>query len=169
MRYTGPVEKPVKQRWIATTGKVDFDGKELTYVPVPVDAKSPTAGTLGGIAKSNLVFEDGAITFETKLEEPYSAVQLLLNSELPVWGLVGLNIQGAPYGIQVWRDGAFHRLAFAGTLGDVALNSWLKVHVKVAGSTIRLEVDDVPLCAANFEVSRSPVAFFMQGQKPIKI
>lgn len=159
------------QTWIATLGPVRFDAGELQYVPsvVPPGPPTPTQGPTTGVAKSNIFFEDGEISFEVLLQNQHSICQLILNADTPNWLLVGFNTSGAPYGIQTFRNNGFELLSTAGTTPDFSLGTWIPARVNVSGSTLNLSVRDVPLCTANIEVSRSALAFLFQGPDPIKV
>lgn len=154
--------------WVSLMGKVEVAEDQIKYVPVPI-TDGPNAGqTSVALVKSNLEFESGEISYEAFLSDPKSACQVIFNHGLQPEIFAGVRVASAPYGIALFRNSKWEFLAGAG-FGDLPINEWIAVRVRVLGSTIDLYINDVKVCSALQNVSKSQVALFLQSPAEIVV
>jgi hypothetical protein len=78
--------------WVPLLGHAIIEGSEIRFRGDP-----NTAQPMGGMGpavllKSDIMFQSGEVTFETKLEAPEDKVQLVLNTGQTEEIFIGLNI-----------------------------------------------------------------------------
>jgi hypothetical protein len=103
------------------------------------------------------------------LVNPNSACQIGINQGLQYEVFAGLNVAGAPYGVASFTNNKWEMLASAGFGNQLPTNQWISVKVRVLGSKIDLYVNEVKVCSALYNVSKSPVSVFLQGPEEILV
>lgn len=183
-------EEPMKQSWVSIYGNVDVVEGIITHVPIaasegPNETPAPDNAAMQpshSIVRSNLEFEQGAITWEAKLGESSARIQLMLpvdagtaavsDSAKGVSGAAelsaGLNVLGAPYGFAVW-NGGWQPAGGSGHGSRLPVDEWLPLKVTVRGSTVDLYVHSVKVMSTNRMLKKGQVSFFLQGNKACAI
>jgi len=158
----------MKTNWIALYGKVDVSGNSIKHVPLPVpeDAPPQPAFTL---ARSNLEFENGTISFEVLIKEPESKCQLGLNHGHETQYYLGINLAGAAYGIAIFKNGQWEPVASAGFNDKPPIEQWIFLRIRVVGSLLDLYVNDVKVCTYSGSVLKSQAVLLLQGSKEISV
>lgn len=155
--------------WVSILGKVETDGGQIKYVPLPI-TDGPSAGQHSvALVRSNLEFESGDISWEALLTDPKSACQIGLNQGLQPEIFAGLFGVGPPYAIALFRNSEWEPVASAGFGDQVPAGQWVSIKVRVLGSKIDLFINGVKVCSALQNVSKSQVALFLQGSAEIVV
>lgn len=160
--------------WLPTYGQTSFKDGSIYYNPkkfIPPGIFKPDNHLLlpSGTIKSNAHFINGTVSFNVTLDDSKSQCQLVLGdrSEKPIY--IGLNIQGAPYGISYVNRGQFEILDRSGYGVELTPKKCYKLCIQVQGSKIILLVDGVEACSAYFYVENEPLSFFFAGKDEITI
>ncbi len=163
--------KNKRQTWIALFGKIKPTGDGFIYEPNVAPPETPTAmqQSLFAMAKSDIDFSAGVISFKTKIQQKDDRVQLVLNQGLADQIFVGINVHGSAYGISVFRNGAYESLVTAGSPDALETNRHYSLRVEAFGSNILLFVDDVEVCRANYLIQKAQLAVFVASQGEISV
>jgi hypothetical protein len=182
-----------KQNWIVTFGNAEYTSGTLTHIPTrpPQDEEQPDPNRKifppHTIARSNVEFEQGTISFELQLSHADDRCLLLLPADpgsnqatgsAADAGLAaslecdfgfGVNVRGAPYGSALLRNWQWEPTGGVGHGSKVPINRWISVSVRVAGSNIDLYVDQVRVMSISRMLRRGQIGAFMQGDGPVKL
>lgn len=174
-----------KTFWIPIYGNATVANGTITHKPsLAIRARSdtPTADASPvypphTVLRSNLDFDQGSVTFEAKLLDPESRVQLLLAAEPTAANIssgvgsteavntelaVGLNVLGAPYGFAFW-NGAWEGAGGGGHGSSFPLNEWIPLKVTVTGSTVDLYIHGVKVGQTNRTMRRGQIGLMLQS------
>ncbi|WP_089726032.1 hypothetical protein [Candidatus Thiosymbion oneisti] len=154
--------------WINLSGNTIFEKGELRYRPTPA-ANLEMGAPSHAFTKSDIYFENGEIEFDVTLEAASSHCQLVFNYGLEAQVHVGLNYNGAPYGIGIFRNNQFQNLSVAGLGTQLSAHKTYSIKVTVKGSKINLFVDNVSVCATNAIVEKSQLTFYFGGNSPLTV
>lgn len=155
--------------WIALSGHIEATADGFVYTPPKGTAELSPGVPPFGIAKTDIFFRGGTVSFTTRLKRREDKVQLVLNQGAPTEVFVGLNPANAAYGILVSRGGQWEGLKLAGTPEVLTLDKDYTVRVDVLGSQIRLFVDSVEVCRANYVIQKAQLAVFVMSPEPIQV
>lgn len=183
-----------KQTWISIFGNVMIEDGVIKHSPVPAPPPPPAhaAVPLGdstpaqpphAIVRSNLDFEQGTITWEVKLGEQTSIVQLMLAADTNVTSAsassmgdssmlelaAGLNVLGVPYGFASWNGTTWDWVAGAGHGSILPVDKWLTLKLTVRGSVIELYVEGVKVVTTTRTLKKGPIGLLLQGNKEILV
>jgi hypothetical protein len=181
----------VKQTWVSVFGNVRIDDGKVTHVPisVPTTESKDTPSADGtpvqpphAVVRSNLIFEQGTISWEAMLGESNGRVQLMLPTEPGPASVsdssrtpagtpelsVGLNVLGAPYGFANW-NGAWEAAGGAGHGSVLPVGEWIQLKVIVRGSEVELYVQGVWVLSTRRTLRRGQIACLLQGNKEAAI
>lgn len=178
-----------KQKWVPIYGNAKVTNDTITHLPTlvsPARNATPSADSSSvpphTILKSNLEFDQGTITWEAKLHDGESRVQLMLPAE-PTAGSVsdlqksdasntelsvGLNVLGAPYGFAFW-NGSWEPAGGSGHGSSLPLNEWIPLQLTARGSNIELYVYEVRVAWTNRSLRRGQIGVLLQGNKECSI
>jgi hypothetical protein len=147
--------------WLALIGNPAIGPNEIRFTAAPTFIPNQGEGPLA-LLKSDKSFQSGHLSLEFSLENPSDRVQFVLNQGLEEEIHVGLNTGTSPYGI-VSRRGPNWTMISAAGYGTVPPNvGWHSAAVTVAGSEIRLTVDEVDVVTGHAQVEMAQVAMFLQ-------
>jgi len=158
----------MKANWIALYGKVDTTASSIKHVPLPAPQGAPPQVPFT-LARSNLDFENGTISFEVLIKEPESKCQLGLNHGHETQYFLGLNVSGAAYGIAIFKNGQWEPAVSAGFNDRPPVGQWVAVRVRVVGSLLELYVNDVKVCGYSGSVLKSQAVLLLQGSNEITV
>lgn len=182
-----------KQNWIVTFGNAEFNNGTLTHIPTrPGGDEEPSDGSKKvyaphTIARSNLEFEQGTISFEVQVASSENTCLLLLpadptlnqaagaageasqgtSSECDLG--VGINVMGAPYGFALAKNWTWEPAGGVGHGSRVPTQRWVSVQARVIGSNVDLYIDGVRVLSASRVLRRGQIGVFMQGDSAVKI
>ncbi len=181
----------MEQKWISLIGNVEVSDGALTNRPPPsVGNESVAPGGDGSpsipqaLVRSNIEFEQGTITWESKLNAEGDRVQLMLPARpaAPVAAMepssadfisselaVGLNVLGAPYGFGLWNGQAWNGLLGAGHGTSLPLNIWIPMKLTARGSTLELAVHGIKIASITSALRRGQIGALLQGNGPCAI
>lgn len=161
-------KKPSRQNWVAIVGSVEAMPDGVRFSPPP-----PPDGLVGtppvALAKTDILFRGGDVSFTTHLNRRDDRVQLVLNHGQPTQVFVGLNTSLYAFGILVSNKGQWESLAFAGTADSLQLGRDYHIRVRVVGSQIALFVDGVDVCRAAYYIQKSQLALFLTGWDTLRV
>ncbi len=159
--------------WIEIIGETSWENKVLRYHPTPPPAVPPpptaTPHVNIAIAKSNISFENGEISYKANLRNPNCGCQIILNHGLQAPIYIGLNYGGFPYGIGMFRNNAWENMAASGFGTTLKEEREYDVRITVKGSFINLFVDDVQTCSAFGVVEKSQIALYFSGESEVQV
>ncbi len=158
----------MKSNWIALYGRVEATAIQIKHVPLPVPEGAPPQEPLT-LARSNLEFENGTISFEVQIKEPDSRCQLGFNHGHEIQYFLGLNVAGAAYGIAIFKNGQWKPAVSAGFNDSPPVDQWIAVKVRVVGSSIDLYVNEVKVCSYSGTVVKSQAVLLFQGSSEILV
>ena len=154
----GKIKNP---HWLALIGNPTIGPSEIRFTAVPTWVQNQGEGPLA-LLKSDKSFQSGHLSAEFRLESPGDRVQFVLNQGLEEEIHVGLNTGTSPYGI-VSRRGPNWTMISAAGYGTVPPSlGWHSAAVTIAGSEIRLTVDEVDVVTGHAQVEMAQVAIFLQ-------
>jgi hypothetical protein len=133
------------------------------------------------VVRSNLEFEQGTISWEAKLGEQTSIVQLMLaadasaadssdsasikgDSSAPELA-VGLNVMRAPYGFAIWNGASWVGLGGVGQGSELPVNEWIPLKLNVRGSILELYVQGVKVLMTTRTLKKGQISVLLQGNK----
>lgn len=174
-----------KQTWVPIYGHATVTGGVLTHIPTMASrarSDTPSADATPAqaphtILRSNLEFDQGAITWEARLGDPEARVQLMLPAEpsaanassdltksevLNTELSAGLNVLGAPYGFAFW-NGAWEGAGGSGHGSSLPLQEWIPLRVTVLGSNVELYVHGVKVASTTRSMRRGQIGLLLQG------
>lgn len=127
----------MKPNWASISGNVDLSNNEIALLPSSLSQAAPIPADVipRAVVRSNLQFGQGTISLEVKLPEPDAQCLIGLNVEQGGELYAGLNNFGALYGLAIWRDGQWKRLAGSGYGGTLESDRWYNLTLSVRGST----------------------------------
>lgn len=174
-----------KQMWVSIFGDVKIADGMITHLPVHVPATAndmPSADSAStppphALVRSNLEFEQGAITWEAKLSDQSSRVQLILPADASAANApdsskgdsgnlelsAGLNVMGAPYGFAIWNGGAWEGAGGSGHGSALPLCEWIPLKLTVRGSIVELYVHGVKVAGTTRTLRRGQIGVLLQG------
>jgi len=159
----------METNWIAIYGKVEATKGVLKHIPLPpAEGVAPTQIPFT-LARSNVQFENGTISFEAILKDPDAKCQLALNQGHQPEVFIGLNFDTAAYGISLFKNAAWETLASAGFGDKPPLNEWISVKVRAIGSVIELYINEVKACTASQNLLKSQVGFLLRGSQEVSV
>lgn len=158
----------MKANWIALFGRVEVTANHIKHVPFPAPEGAPPQVPFT-LARSNLEFENGTISFETQIKEPDSRCQLGFNHGHETQYFLGLNVAGAAYGIAVFKNGQWEPAMTAGLNDSPPVHQWIAVKVRVVGSLLELYVNEVRVCSYLGSVVKSQAVLLFQGSSEILV
>lgn len=179
------------QNWIPVYGAVDVKGGVIRHLPQNTRSNAEKMPPADGAAtppphalvRSNIEFEQGTITWETKLGDPSSRSQILLvkessgsrgsestNSDAAATNelAAGLNVLGAPYGFAIW-SGTWEANGGTGHGSILPVGRWIEMKLIVRGSIVDLYVDGVNVASTNATLKRGQISVLLQGEKETEI
>ncbi|MDO8772699.1 MAG: hypothetical protein Q7K57_29155 [Burkholderiaceae bacterium] len=175
------------QTWISVFGSVKISEGVIRLLPLSgplADGMPPADGSAvqppHAIVRSNLEFEQGTITWESKLGEQSTRAQLLLAAEAKgasgadsskakgdssaAFELsAGLNVLGAPYGFAMWTGGAWEGVGGTGHGTVLPVGKWIHMKLTVRGSDVDLYVEGVKVVSTTATLKRAQIGFLLQG------
>ncbi|CAN2041436.1 TIR domain-containing protein [Candidatus Magnetomoraceae bacterium gMMP-15] len=155
--------------WLSIKGKVNISKDELKYIPsIPQDVEFAGKPTVA-IVKSNVQFENGEISFDILLKDPFAQCHLILNGDTDTQILAGLNTGEYLYGIRILENGQYKDVSTAGIGDSIKPNNWYSVKVSVKGSLIKLYVENILVAKADIRVVKSQLAFFFNAKSEVII
>lgn len=158
-----------KLNWILIHGDCRVKDGILRYQP-KVISEGPNAGQdQACLIKSNLDFENGSVTFRTKIKDPESKVQIGFNHGLGSEIFAGLNNGGAAYGISTFTNGKWENFATVGSGSSPPIDEDIIIRIRVNGSNLQLFVNDVLAVQGSFLVRRSQVSFLLIAKQEIEV
>lgn len=172
-----------KQTWVSIYGRASVAGGVITHIPVLRDvADTPSADVAGAqiphsILRSNMDFDQGVISWEARLGDPESRVQLLLPAESLSAGSpidigrsdsvnaelsVGFNVLGAPYGFAFW-NGSWEGIGGSGHGSELSHDVWIQLQLIAQGSQIDFYVNGVKVLSTNRSLRRGQIGLLFQS------
>ncbi len=174
------------QSWVSIFGNAEIsDGlirQVAVHTPSAADEMPAADGTQApaphAVIRSNIEFEQGTITWDTKLGDASARSQLMLPAEAKGASgpdssksdsgataelAVGLNVLGAPYGFAMWSSGAWVGAGGAGHGSVLPVDEWLPMKLTVRGSTVDFYVQGVKVASTTCTLKRGPIGGFLQG------
>lgn len=159
----------MKANWIALYGRIEVTTSgNIKHVPLPAQEGTPPQIPFT-LARSNLEFENGTISFEVLIKEPDSKCQLGFNHGHETQYYSGLNVAGAAYGIATFKNGQWEPAISAGFNEKPPVDQWLAVRVRVVGSSIDLFINEVKVCSYSGSVVKSQAVLLLQGSSEISV
>lgn len=162
--------------WVAITGSPVIQGSEIIYAPERMRAEAgPTtegpAGTQAAfvVLRSNRYVQSGEITFEVFRKSGDSLCQIILNSGLEREVFVGLAAPATAYIIAGFRASKWEPIANAGWNTPPRENEWVKVMVRIIGSTIDLYVDEVRVVSGTAIIEKAQLGLFINGPAEVRV
>jgi hypothetical protein len=154
----GKIKPP---HWLALFGNPTIGDSEIKFTALPAWTPNQGEGPVA-LLKSDKSFQSGHLSLEFRLENPSDRVQFVLNQGLEEEIYVGLNLANAPFGITSRRGPNWTIIALAGYGTLPPSLGWHSVAVTVAGSEIRLTVDEVDVVTGHAQVEMAQAAVFLQ-------
>lgn len=179
-----------KQVWVSIFGNTEIADGTITLSPIPLPTALSGMPAADGapalpphaVVRSNLEFEQGTITWEAKLGEQSSRIQLMLavdpgaasspdsskgdsvTQELSV----GLNVLGVPYGFAIWT-GVWESIAGSGHGSTLPVDEWVHLKLTVRGSIVEFYFEGVKVVTATRTLRRGQIGALLQGDKACSI
>ena len=161
--------------WVAINGAPSIRAKEIVYTPPTVDpdaapkAEGPGAAPKSfNVLRANLYFQSGEISFEVHRKSGDSLCQIILNAGLEREIFVGLGLRASTYIIAGFRASKWEPIASAGWDVPPREGEWIKVHIRVIGSTIELSVDGVRVLTGTAIIEKSQLGLFLSGPEEVR-
>lgn len=156
--------------WIVEQGKVEFNNKTIKFKTLEIKDQTGKKQLQSAIIASNIYFENGTIKFKVRLNSIDALCQIILNSEtdLPIIG-VGFNTSGIPLGIQKLVNSRWEILNGTGVTGTINPAKEYEVTIKIIGSTIELYVDEILVCKATHQITKSQLKLLLNGKADFEI
>ncbi len=153
--------------WIPLGGNIECKKTELKYIPTLL-TEGPFAGQYAvSIAKSNIEFKNGSISFDVTLSNQGSRCQLLFNQGMEKNPIVyvGINVHQYAFGICTFKNNAYDLEKMVGSGGPAAIKvgTPMSVRIDVQGSVINLFIDGVSVCKANYIVDKCQLTVWFHG------
>lgn len=158
----------MKANWIALYGRIETSAGHIKHVPLPAPEGAPPQEPFT-LARSNLEFENGTISFEVQIREPDSKCQLALNHGHGTEYFLGLNVAGAAYGITALKNGQWEPAVLAGFNDKPPVDQWIAVKIHVVGSSLELYVNEVKVSNYSGNIVKSQTVLFFQGSSEISV
>ena len=159
--------------WLGTIGKVDVSDGVISHVPVLAETATQFDGVSPqepvSIAKSNIEFEAGTISFEVLLQEPKNSCQVVLNTGQEIQIFIGLNVGNNAYGIALFQKNQWTIPAFAALGTNPPAQIWIPLEIRVKGSSIQLFVSGVRVCTTSQPVYKTQLGIFFRGVTPVQV
>ena len=159
----------MKQNWIAIFGKIDLSNDQVTLIPQASHDGAPQEQPPITVARSNVLFDGGAITAEIFLTRPDCRCQIGFGGPQGTEVFAGLNVFAAAYGIATLQNRKWEPVAWAGYGDKAPAEVWVDVAVHVAGSTIDLLVSGVKVCTHTTAIQKSALTLLFQGDSPVHV
>ena len=163
----------MKQNWISIVGKTSFEDGILTHIPLPPDGTMRDSAELASqsisLARSNIEFEQGTISFEVQFERSDARCQIGLAG--PAGGEIysGLNVLGTAYGFATFRNSQWEPGGGAGLGDSLAANMWHKLELRVKGSNLVLYFNEVKVASKVQQVHRGNISLLLQSDAEIQV
>lgn len=110
------------------------------------------------------------MSFEVYRETGESLCQIILNSGFENEIFVGLASEaGAAYIIAGWRGGKWEPISSAGWRVPAREKQWLKVNVRIIGSTIELFLDGVKVLSGQAIIEKAQLGLFFNGPAEVRV
>lgn len=168
----------MEQKWVAIHGPINIKDGTFRFEPVlnsglgapgAPDATGTSNYPPHGLARSNISFEQGSVSFEIKVSDAAATVAIGLQATPDGEVYAGVNSLGALYGFGVFRNSAWEPAGGTGTGGTLETDEWHLVKVVVHGSNLDLHFDDVKVVSASKQVQSGELTLLMQSWKSIEI
>lgn len=157
--------------WIVTTGKAEVKDNSIKYKSETFKNQLGNEEILTSVVKSNLIFENGEISFTVKMKSETGRCQIVFNYDESPMILAGLNVSNSLYGIAKFNSTSnnFDMLSGTGIPATFDKTKDHHVKVKVNGSIIELFINDVLVSTAYEQVNSSQVTFFFSSTDEILV
>lgn len=179
------------QNWISVYGKVEVSDGVIKLLPVYSQSPMEDMPAADGaplhaphaIVRSDIEFEQGTITWESKLGDPAARSQIMLSTEPKGTRAAdstkgdaaatselsaGLNVLGAPYGFAMWA-GAWEGIGGSGHGSVLPVGQWIEMKLTVRGSVVDMYVNGVEVLSTTATIKRGQISFLLQGEKESEI
>lgn len=173
------------QVWIPIFGNARIADGVITHIPIHIPSNPSAMPSADGssaqpphtVVRSNMEFDQGSISWEAKLGEENSRVQLLLPVEAGAASAAetatgdasnadlsaGLNVLGAPYGFAVYKNGAWEPAGGTGQGSILPTDQWLEMKLTARGSNVELYCQGVKVVETTRTLKRGQIAVLLQG------
>lgn len=158
-----------QQHWIATTGRIAILDGVLKAIPKSYAADDPERKRTVTEVKSNIDFQGGTVEFEIRVQDPDSRCQLVLNGGKSKDIHIGHYVGSSAYGLTLYKDDKWETIKTVGFGTRANKDEWIKLRVRVVGSSVTLFVNDVKLFEQEETVQRGQIGFYMAGLDEIEI
>ena len=152
--------------WVPIFGMPTISKNVIEYLPKLIEDGINKGQNEICLIKSNIWFDSGIIRFDADIKSNLSGAQIVLNHGQQTELFIGIGAGGA-YGIQSYSNTRFENLMASG--GVYPEPSKYKVEIQVAGSQIKLLINDVLVSSAIANINKCQPALFMRGDEKIKI
>lgn len=162
----------MQQNWVGIFGRIEYRDGEIRHLPVsvPTQPGGPTPPEAPhSLARSNLAFAQGTVSFEALLLEPDARCQIGFPGPEGAEVFAGLNSLGTPYGIGVFRNGQWEGGGGAGFGDKPRIDQWIEVSVNVVGSSVSLSIDGVKVLSANHRIVPGQLSLLMQSSQEVRV
>lgn len=156
--------------WSAVWGRIESRDGQIKYFPT-IELSGPNIGQpIFTLARSNVYFEAGEISFEVKTTNAQSGCQLILNDTSVEQYFVGLStVPTQLYVVMKFSQNKWEPMVSAGYGDILPLDTWLKIRIRVQGSQIDLFVNDILMCKVYVRIVRSPLSFYFFGAQEVMV
>jgi hypothetical protein len=162
--------------WVAISGAPLIRPSEIVYTPEPPKAEGglPVSGPSGAqtgfaVLRSDRYFQGGEVRFEVNRKSADSIAQIILNAGLEKEIFVGIASPTTAYIIAAFRANKWEPIANAGWGVPRRENEWVKVLVRIMGSTIELFVDDVRVVLGTAIIEKAQLGLFLNGPAEVRV
>jgi len=121
--------------------------------------------------KSNILLENGEITFNVKMEEQTSRCQLVINMGDSDFLYIGINIAACAFGIMKRTNGFYQILSSFGNLQTLNEDIIKNIDIKIKKNNYQIIVfaNNVKVAETAYPVIKNSVGFYFEGNKSITV
>lgn len=154
--------------WVPLVGSCRVEKGVLKYSPTLI-AEGENAGRPAvALMKSNLLFENGTVTFRAKIKDAEAKVQIGFGSGHAVQVFCGLNIGSAAFGMGTFSNDKWDNFTTAAYGISPPLDEYITVKVLVAGSQITLFINGIEVLKGTYQVRRAQLTMLLSGSSPVE-
>ena len=158
-----------KTNWISLLGRIRQTAAGIEYVPTVIEEGPNKGQPTVCLAKSNYDFENGTVSFNVRLTDPGSQVQVGFNHGTGEEVYAGISAGISSYAISLYANSKWETLSNAGFGERPPLGEEIHVSVRVNGSRIDLHVNRILVCTAYFKIRSCQVTLFITGPAALTV
>jgi len=157
--------------WIVTSGKIKIKDNTFKYIPEKFTNQLGKEEILTAVIRSNVVFDNGEISFKVRCKGQQGRCQVVLNYDEPPMVLAGLNVLHGLFGIARLNKTSndFEALSVTGLSETFQINTDYEIRLRVSGSIIDLFINDVLVASAFEQIYPCQASLFFSSNDEIEV